>query len=508
MTKMKISKYILYMLLVLSIIYLIFFIYKYSDRFINSDMSSELLIGKVVGEENSILTKEWYYSTELKVVSNQLITGLLFKITDNWKTVRILTTLILSVLLEITIYGFCKKINKKIFPLVGIILMTPLSLLYFEYVLGGLYYFPLIILIFLALYLYFEYKDNQKTIIWNCIVAFIIGMCGLRFIISLYLPLVLMIIIKNIILSDKRKIFGGLAIFGSSLLGVAIYVFVFSKIYAVKQWDSIQFINFDFNGILLAIKHAFEVFGYTEGNLSVISLLKNGFAFIIFVVSCIAVYRIIKNRDKFSDNLFDLTVFFVCSLAIYVSIYSFTTMIEGARYSLFTYMILLPILIQWIIEEKIDTKIRKIIIVLAMIIVLFIGYKNYKEFKYYSSNNDYLKEIADVLDEYDCREGYASFWNANVLTELSNGEEEVWVWMCYSVDEITDINDLHHWLQKVEHTDNHPSGQFFILLELVEYRDFPYKELIPEEDSILLNDRYILFILNDYEMFENYEIGE
>ena len=55
---------------------------------INSDMSSEMVLAKQLAEEGKwMLSDNWYYSTELRVVNTQLISAFIFRFTDNWQLV-------------------------------------------------------------------------------------------------------------------------------------------------------------------------------------------------------------------------------------------------------------------------------------------------------------------------------------------------------------------------------------------------------------------------------------
>ena len=52
--------------------YFIWFINARIDYLIDSDDSSELILGHLLASENCLLSKNWYYSTELRVVNTQI----------------------------------------------------------------------------------------------------------------------------------------------------------------------------------------------------------------------------------------------------------------------------------------------------------------------------------------------------------------------------------------------------------------------------------------------------
>ena len=63
--------------------------------YLDSDMSSELMLAELLSREGGIISKNWYYSTELRVLNTQLVFAPLFLLFDNWHAVRVLGTLIL-----------------------------------------------------------------------------------------------------------------------------------------------------------------------------------------------------------------------------------------------------------------------------------------------------------------------------------------------------------------------------------------------------------------------------
>ena len=58
----------------------ILFINARIDFLLNSDDSSELVLGRLLASENRLLSKNWYYSTELRVVNTQIFYAFFFKL--------------------------------------------------------------------------------------------------------------------------------------------------------------------------------------------------------------------------------------------------------------------------------------------------------------------------------------------------------------------------------------------------------------------------------------------
>jgi ABC-type cobalt transport system substrate-binding protein len=71
--------------------FLFWFTLSQNQHYTNSDVSSELMLSKILSQENTIFTNQWYYSTELRVLNSQLISSLLFRFIDNWPLIRAIT---------------------------------------------------------------------------------------------------------------------------------------------------------------------------------------------------------------------------------------------------------------------------------------------------------------------------------------------------------------------------------------------------------------------------------
>ena len=95
---------------------------------VDSDMSSELLLGKLLAEEKSIITNCWYYSTVLKVIDTNLLWALLFEIFDSWHIVRLTGSFIIYLLTLACLYFFCWQAGlKKYFGFIGVLVLFAIS---------------------------------------------------------------------------------------------------------------------------------------------------------------------------------------------------------------------------------------------------------------------------------------------------------------------------------------------------------------------------------------------
>lgn len=76
---------------------------------LDSDMSSDLLLGYVLRKEHTLLSTNWFYSTELRVFHNHLVFAPLFFLFDNWLQVRTIGTAIILLGMLASCWYFCRQ---------------------------------------------------------------------------------------------------------------------------------------------------------------------------------------------------------------------------------------------------------------------------------------------------------------------------------------------------------------------------------------------------------------
>ena len=72
-TLKKLSYTIALFLLISAVLYLIFFMHVRLDRLLNADDSSELVLSRLLSENKEVLSGDWYYSTEIRLLNTQLV---------------------------------------------------------------------------------------------------------------------------------------------------------------------------------------------------------------------------------------------------------------------------------------------------------------------------------------------------------------------------------------------------------------------------------------------------
>ena len=113
----------------------------------------------------------------------------------------------------------------------------------------------------------------------------------------------------------------------------------------------------------------------------------------------------------------------------------------------------------------------------------------------YSVNYDLIR-FKDILMDKQIYSGYASFWNGDVMTELSNGKIESYTFEFIKEKQGKElINNVFNWLQKKEHLTTKPEGKIYLILN---------KE---ETDNVVFDDNVETYVGENKQLylFENYQ---
>lgn len=125
------------------------FLWRNVTDLLDSDMASDMIYADLLRQEGSLLSSNWYYSSEIRILSNHLFFTPLFYLTRDWHLVRFLGTALSYVLLLLSLWTVTRQVGlRRWFPLIGAALLLPLSIAYTHYSLVGTFYMPHHILAF------------------------------------------------------------------------------------------------------------------------------------------------------------------------------------------------------------------------------------------------------------------------------------------------------------------------------------------------------------------------
>ena len=433
--KNRFQKIIPYIWLGLIVLGLMTYMYFFFMNTCNDDASAEMILSNILSKEGGILSTDWIYSTELRVFNTQLVFSFLFHFITSWKWVRVIGNGLLYIAMIASTNYLCKTLNiKKYFPIVAAMMILPSSREYFEFAVHGTYLIPHLIISILsvALFIDVQYCTGKKRnirLIILAILAFVAGLGGIRHILILYIPLLLVAIIQWVISKNKRQFLYVIYSIGELLVSLIGYL-INSKILCVKYYGgtssiglygkSIIYSDFHFSRLEEVINGWLKCYGFQVGKKVIsVGLICNGLAALLIL----SAFLIVK-RYKLSDEKTKLIIIIwgISSMVI-SALFIFTDMSFYPRYLFQAHIFLFPALACVCKEYDIDLKIKKIVVTIFALYITLVASYNLYEFigENYTIG---MRKAADILIDEGYDYGYStSYWYwGNGMIEYSNGK--------------------------------------------------------------------------------------
>lgn len=503
----KVFQIIIFVGFVMMALMFAFYIVHFIDYMLDSDMSSELVLAELLSQKHRIVSTDWYYSTELRLLNTQLIFTPLFWILNDWHMIRVVGTLLQSGILVVLYLYLSKKAELNTSPVFAALLLCPLSDVYFKIVLGGVYYIPHISITFVSLGMILAVWKNslqdrktQLCFLALQVISLLAGMGGFRQVMILYMPLLAAAVIfashtyKRE--ADWKKL---LFVTGTvSLLGIAGCVI--NRVFLAKKFVfadiPLQVTGFSLSRLEINVNGWLTVLGMKTGELLAgETLIYNASFAVIFCLTVFSVYFILKHPERYKKEQVFLTLVFTSGVAILLVFYLFVEFSGSANYLLPISILFIPVIAAFLqgLDSKWIMKTIQTVLMLACIGVAVLYYRNHTEDKTWE-----YREITNVLMEKNVTEGCATFWNANVLTELSDGKIEVWSFKGEE-DGGLDLCNISEWLQKKEHSVERPEGSTFLLLNVAECMWMEFGKAEYQPYIAYQSENYVLYIFDSYE---------
>lgn len=454
---------LLFLLFLFSVSSSLFVTFFATARLLDGDASAELILSRHLHETGQILSKDWYYSTELRVLNTQLVFAPLFGLFRNWHIVRYVGTIVLQFLL-ICSYGlFCRAagLARRAFFLGSALLLLPFSVSYGRNVLYQTFYIPHIALSFAIVGLFLIAVDctamgsgNAKKIAAAgamLLLSFLSGMGGIRQLLTTHAPLFLLSVLymwenRQTMRAKEISVFIRLLLMLilSFLCGYAINNRLI-EIYSFRDYSETQ-LNWHMEllpELLFSIAH---FFGYRR-NVPAFSLigffsLAGLLAAVIYTGYSVRSFRVRISRMQSGRSFSRFTVRFLFPVSLIV-IFLTVLLIDKANQPV-RYVI--PFLI-WVVPDlctSLEALPKKDLFshlrrpALAGLVVsallangifnMFFFVRPEKIEQPYegsvyqeSSTVQALKPVVDLIinDKYDL--GYSTFWYGGVITEMTDG---------------------------------------------------------------------------------------
>ncbi|MBE6877767.1 MAG: hypothetical protein E7488_01175 [Ruminococcaceae bacterium] len=466
------KSYIIYKLIfIASVILSLYVTWCVTGNILDADASSELILSKHLFDTKQLLSADWFYSTELRVVNTQLIYAPLFLIFNDWHKVRFTAAIIMQAIIVIGYWFMISptKPSKKSYYLGASLIILPLSVSYGRIVLYHCYYIPHIAFSYILMGLILRLVNDKckidiHTIITATalsVVSFLGGLGGIRNLLIFHIPLifavVVMIFVKDFKNFEKSAVtqplyFKGLLFSiisaGFAALGFIINNSYFKAKYVFGDYTSYTLGIIDnadtFADLLYGLLHQF---GFRD-NVDLMSVLGItsvlGSLAGIFLI-CTAVSRFIaanKTCDEENYNRRLLQSMFISVFIVLLCVFILTAEEEGYYYPLYFIPVtswFIPFLMCMLedLPDNCHNINTKKLLPYMMVAVFFLNglinigfYLGVEQFEQtYEGLSFQSKNIAADISGpmYYVRtngytHGYATFWYSNIITEITDGQ--------------------------------------------------------------------------------------
>ena len=445
-------------LLAAQILLLTLLVWAFGTRRLDGDDAGEMILADLLAREGGILSTNWYYSTELRVLNTQILTSLLFRLTDNWRLVRTLSAGIHASLMILSYLFLCSRLpepdGERLRRWAPVVLL-PFSYVYLDIVLYGMYYIPHISIMFLSLGLLVSRKRRRLDAVLLLLLAFAAGLGGIRIPAVGYAPMFAASLYAYLAHKDRRTPALSLAACFSAGAGYLVNALVLTRRYTVMSYGEIAPVLPDLQRLKRIAVQTLEVCG--AGALTV-SVNGAGSVCGLLLAACIlcAFAVAVIRRREISMPAQTVILTYVFSYAATAAVSAFTSLATANRYFILPCIGLVPILAEG--TSLLGEKLRKTATAAVASLLLVCSFAQVHRFAT-------VNKLAEVQPAYDyildsgMTFGYSTWEVGDVLTEVSDGR----IHMC----KIQNFRTMWHWnnLMEKDYMKYAQDGPVFALLD-------------------------------------------
>ncbi len=453
-------------LFILAAVFSVFMSYYYAYHVIDSDISSELVLGKYLADHRALFTADYFYSTEIRLFNTNLIYMPLFLITDNWQVVRFVSSLIFQLLLLASYYYLSRQagMSRRAFFLTTALMLLPVDVHYGRYVLYFNHYTMTLIYSYLMFGLTLSLIRGEDTkrgwravrLVLLLLIAFISCMNGFRQGFAMSVPLLLtalLMIVKDSLsgtgtlydVPRNRYRHAGLAVLvcAAGMAGLLVHNVFLVRYFTVMQQTDVSVSLLSADSLRNLLESYLQLFGFQKdcALFSAEGLLSLGAVFSAVVLFFLSVNTLLKQKRIPGDPGQDFLGHFypVAMLTMTLVFLFFTVKPAYLTYYFPVFAWIFPYLGLFFDREGFSLRtatLKRAAVWIACLCMLLNGvfwsyYALYPErtqvdwFKGPDQYYDAVERMAGVVDyieENDLEVGYATFWNSNIVTELTSGK--------------------------------------------------------------------------------------
>lgn len=450
----------------------------------DSDLASEMILSNLLNQEGSIISTNWYYSTELSVLQMQWFYRLgLLVFPNDWHLARTLGMALALALYGAVIYFLARSAGLgKLSPWVTGVLIWPFGWRYLVYAIYGGYYLVYAFFYIPVLGLLLRSQTAEKgrlARLWTiaCLLSLAGGINGVKQLMVFHAPLllaaavVLALALHDCGKTDWRSALGAcraqLRLFVGSVLTAGFCAAgylggdsILSVLYDFKSYSFIVWNRsddwFTLDSIIMDFFHEF---GYRNGaGLFHFSGIATGVGLLLGVVVFLCMVRLLLRLRSLSTTDQLLVVLLTSMILVCGACYTYFQ-----EYYQYFWLMNVPFAIL-VVAVELKTEHFRLpgvrqgaTVALACAFTLCAVNNVRQEIEKPTLAHKGLDTVAAWLLDNGYTEGYATFWNCNAMIELTSGKLDVWTLMSLNDDVVPD------WLQEKDHLTTDPEKPFVLV---------------------------------------------
>ncbi len=515
----------------------------YLENWLDSDMAAEMIFSRLLLDERKVIaTGSWFYSTEFRVLYTQLIMEPLFVFLKSWHWIRLITNVCTYGLLLASYLYMVRplRLRRGLELFSALLLFVPFSETIMLHVHMGNTYMPHMILIFFVFGLFLRLTPaGEKKLLpvgLYVLLCLICGVSGVRYVLALQAPLFLSSLIlqaaspafpafrrkpglweaKALLEQEEiRYVFysgGGLA---AAMAGYLINTRIIRQVFVFQTYEAVNFVHIYQGSLTDRLQDTFGslimLFGYIPGKgflslRGVITLC--GMLILAGLVYVWNRLRHILSEDggrntepgKRDQSRRFLLLFVGAAFVLNSFVFVFTTSTIVPRYYITVVMFMAPLLgIYWETEELLFDR-RGLTLLMAAALTLSAAKTTYSFMT--TDKNEDKKKVSAFLEDQGYDFGYGTYWNANIMTELTDGAVEVA--NLWDVEE----GSFFRWSSPAKYYDaDYRTGKVFVLLTRQEYEEHAGAAIVRDREPVYEDEGYVVLHFDSNEDFRTLAEG-
>lgn len=489
--------------------------------YLDADMSSELALASHLAKEGKLVSDTWLYSTEVRVLSTQLVFAPLMALfPHDWQLVRALGCIILLGMMACSSYYCARKLGSDqyhalIFAGMGVL---PLSIVYAQMIVIGAYYVPHAILINLFV-AWSAGSCKERGIEVKGLSAVLLGtfMCAtsIRYLLCAVIPvaasgmymMLFPVNAENRSREEKRFFLISMIAAALSMIGYVVgeRVLAANFLWNPGEFGGRRLISLTSENLFILMDQALDgllkLMGFQEHRylISIQGLLSLGILAVLALAGMLVIRGMSGQRQDTTSRIGLLVM--LMSAGMTLATFLFVENMYVNRYWIPVMTLGGPVMALCLTREN-NQLFRRLALLVFIGVTVGLSAVNVRNSMTSPEIDRKDMENASAIESLGIDFGYASFWNANVLSELTDGRLEVVSFKL--IDENERYPRLNSsWLEVKENTEmKRPEESVFLLLSKPEAKQLELFVEACEADEVQLpNEEQRLFVIKTQRLF-------